>query len=112
MPGPVSPARIGRGQDVAALVDSRTERVRGARHAGDPFAGTGVDEAPGLRKRVARLRTELEFLLESNASNMVYWMERRMSGGEETRLELMRMSPFSVTTRYDASGPTSRALAR
>ena len=46
MPGPVSPARIARGQDVAALVDRRTERVRGARHAGDPFAGTGVDEAP------------------------------------------------------------------
>jgi ATP-dependent DNA helicase DinG len=42
---------------------------------------TGVDEAPGLRKRVARLRSELEFLLESNASNMVYWMERRVSGG-------------------------------
>jgi ATP-dependent DNA helicase DinG len=44
----------------------------------------GIDEAPGLRKRVARLRTELEFLLESNASNMVYWMERRVSfGGNE-----------------------------
>jgi ATP-dependent DNA helicase DinG len=40
----------------------------------------GVDEAPGLRKRVARLRTELEFLLESNSSNMVYWMERRILG--------------------------------
>jgi len=44
----------------------------------------GIDEAPGLRKRVARLRTELEFLLESNANNMVYWMERRVSfGGNE-----------------------------
>ena len=42
---------------------------------------TDVDEAPGLRKRVARLRTELEFLLESNASNMVYWLERRVAGG-------------------------------
>jgi len=41
----------------------------------------GIDEAPGLRKRVARLRTELEFLLESNASNMVYWMEKRASFG-------------------------------
>jgi ATP-dependent DNA helicase DinG len=41
----------------------------------------GVDEAPGLRKRVARLRGELEFLLESNASNMVYWMERRAAFG-------------------------------
>ena len=39
-----------------------------------------IDEAPGLRKRVARLRTELEFLLESNASNMVYWLERRALG--------------------------------
>ena len=42
---------------------------------------TGIDEAPGLRKRVVRLRGELEFLLESNASNMVYWLERRAGGG-------------------------------
>ena len=42
-----------------------------------------VDEAPGLRKRVARLRTELEFLLESNANNIVYWLERRAFGGAE-----------------------------
>jgi len=41
---------------------------------------TGIDETPGLRKRVVRLRSEFEFLLESNASNMVYWMERRISG--------------------------------
>src|SRR5579862_3485770 len=40
-----------------------------------------VDEAPGLRKRVARLRSELEFLLESNASNTVYWLERRVYAG-------------------------------
>ncbi len=41
---------------------------------------TEIDEAPGLRKRVARLRGELEFLLESNSSNMVYWLERRAGG--------------------------------
>jgi ATP-dependent DNA helicase DinG len=41
---------------------------------------TDIDEAPGLRKRVVRLRTELEFLLESNSSNMVYWLERRAVG--------------------------------
>ena len=40
-----------------------------------------IDEAPGLKKRVARLRGELEFLRESNASNMVYWMERRILAG-------------------------------
>lgn len=44
-----------------------------------------IDEAPGLRKRVARLRGELEFLLESNASNIVYWLERRMHGGAPDR---------------------------
>ena len=38
---------------------------------------TEIDEAPGLEKRIARLRSELEFLLESNASNMVFWLERR-----------------------------------
>jgi len=42
---------------------------------------TDIVEAPGLRKRVARLRTELEFLLESNSTNMVYWLERRAVGG-------------------------------
>jgi len=42
-----------------------------------------VDEAPGLRKRVARLRTELEILLESNSSNMVYWLERRAVGSAD-----------------------------
>src|ERR1700758_4686349 len=41
-----------------------------------------IDEAPGLRKRVARLRSELEFLLESNANNTVYWLERRVYGGD------------------------------
>lgn len=46
---------------------------------------TKVDEAPGLRKRVARLRSELEFLLESNSSNMVYWLERRVSGRENSK---------------------------
>jgi ATP-dependent DNA helicase DinG len=45
----------------------------------------GVDEAPGLKKRVARLRVELEFLLESNSCNMVYWMERRLGGGGAER---------------------------
>lgn len=40
-----------------------------------------VDEAPGLRKRIARLRGEFEFLMESNASNTVYWLERRGAGG-------------------------------
>ena len=39
-----------------------------------------IEEAPGLGKRISRLRSELEFLLESNAHNMVYWIERRAFG--------------------------------
>jgi len=41
------------------------------------------DEAPGLAKRITRLRSELEFLLESNASNMVYWIDRRAFGSPD-----------------------------
>jgi ATP-dependent DNA helicase DinG len=40
-----------------------------------------VEEASGLKKRVFRLRTELEFLLESKAKNIVFWMERRAVAG-------------------------------
>ncbi|MGO9323314.1 MAG: ATP-dependent DNA helicase [Terracidiphilus sp.] len=36
-----------------------------------------LDEAPGLKNRVATLRADLEFMLESTASNMVFWLERR-----------------------------------
>jgi ATP-dependent DNA helicase DinG len=59
----------------------------------------GVDEAPGIRKRVARLRTELEFLLESSANNMVYWMERRVSGGlrQQGRTTFLQATPIDVS---------------
>ena len=70
----------------------------------------GVDEAPGLRKRVARLRSELEFLLESNSSNMVYWMERRILGGggsgekpsprtprQQSRTTFLQATPIDVS---------------
>jgi ATP-dependent DNA helicase DinG len=68
----------------------------------------GIDEAPGLRKRVARLRAELEFLLESNASNMVYWMERRAAFGgtdksaprsarSQSRTTFLQATPIDVS---------------
>src|ERR1700751_2205737 len=53
---------------------------------------TGIEETPGLRKRVARLRSAREFLLESNASNMVYWLERRGSGRENADRSASRES--------------------
>ncbi|MGA2572398.1 MAG: ATP-dependent DNA helicase [Terracidiphilus sp.] len=39
-----------------------------------------AEEAPGLQARAATLRTDLEFMLESTASNMVFWIERRGHG--------------------------------
>jgi ATP-dependent DNA helicase DinG len=61
---------------------------------------TEIDEAPGLKKRVTRLRSEFEFLLESNANNMVYWMERRIFGGGTDR---------SSSTGRKAGAPTDRS---
>jgi ATP-dependent DNA helicase DinG len=70
--------------------------------------GLKVDEAPGLKKRVGRLRTELEFLLESNASNMVYWMERRAGSQTAERGSALKGHDFS-RAENDRGG--SRALA-
>ena len=64
----------------------------------------GVDEAPALRKRVANLRTELEFLLESTSGNMVYWLERRVSGGlqKQSRTIFLQATPIDVSGLLDA----------
>ncbi|HKF47552.1 MAG TPA: ATP-dependent DNA helicase [Terracidiphilus sp.] len=69
----------------------------------------GVDEAPGLRKRVGRLRSELEFLMESNAGNIVYWLERRIHGGNDRSSAAPRIaraqsrSTFVQATPIDVS---------
>ncbi|KAA6455982.1 ATP-dependent DNA helicase [Acidobacteria bacterium AB60] len=65
-----------------------------------------IDEAPGLRKRVARLRSELEFLLESNASNIVYWLERRAFGASDRKAPALRTgarNTFVQATPIDVS---------
>ena len=61
-----------------------------------------IEEAPGLRKRVARLRSELQFLLESNANNTVYWLERRAYGSADRNTPRMRR-PESRTTFLQAT---------
>ncbi len=61
--------------------------------------GVKADEVPGLRKRIARLRGELEFLMESDASNLVYWLERRNAGGRNTgnRTTFVQATPIDVS---------------
>jgi ATP-dependent DNA helicase DinG len=59
-----------------------------------------ADEVPGLRKRIARLRGELEFVMESDASNLVYWLERRASGGGRNagnRATFVQATPIDVS---------------
>ncbi len=70
---------------------------------------TNIDEAPGIRKRVTRLRTELEFLLESNASNMVYWLERRLSGNTTHQRSAVR-NTFLQATPIDVSALLSELV--
>ena len=75
----------------------------------------GVVEAPGLKKRVARLRTELEFLLESNSSNMVYWMERRAHSQSGERAEASNASNFKAGDAlkgHDFAGSPATGLRR
>ncbi len=55
-----------------------------------------LDEAPGLKNRAATLRGDLEFMLESKASNMVFWLERRI--GPNTS-ELQKSAPRSGAQR-------------
>ena len=43
----------------------------------------GVEEATGLKKRVADIREHLRFLLEAESVNTVFWIERR--GGSSLR---------------------------
>ena len=64
----------------------------------------GVDEAPGLRKRTANLRTELEFILESTSGNMVYWLERRFSANatKQARITVLQATPIDVSGLLDA----------
>jgi ATP-dependent DNA helicase DinG len=64
-----------------------------------------IDEAPGLRKRVSRLRTELEFLMESNASNIVYWLERRAYGGNERDGAVTRLGRHQSRTTFVQATP-------
>jgi ATP-dependent DNA helicase DinG len=58
----------------------------------------GVDEAPGLRKRTAEVREHLRFLLEGDATNTVFWIERRAAGPlrQSARNTYLQATPIDV----------------
>jgi ATP-dependent DNA helicase DinG len=69
----------------------------------------GVDEAPGLKKRVADLREDLRFLLESGDANTVFWIERRgvVAPAGARNAPVMRQAArntFLQATPIDVSG--------
>ncbi len=60
-----------------------------------------LDEATGLKNRVALLRSDLEFMLESTAKNMVFWLERRATSAAVQRSALR--TTFLQATPIDVS---------
>ncbi|HZU08792.1 MAG TPA: ATP-dependent DNA helicase [Pseudacidobacterium sp.] len=59
----------------------------------------GVEETPGLRRRTTDVRAQLEFLLESNDRNTVFWLERRGGGRgrESARTTYLQATPIDVS---------------
>lgn len=70
------------------VLEGELERVR------------NVEEAPGLKRRVAELHDRLKFLMEGQDSNTVFWLERR--GG--TRGREASWNTFLQATPIDVSG--------
>ena len=70
-----------------------------------------IDEAPGLEARVPSLRSDLEFMLESNASNMVFWLERR-GGSDRSSLAVPIHPSKTLLARSDyvSAGHAHRRL--
>ena len=57
----------------------------------------GVEEAMGLRKRVADIREHLRFLLEAESVNTVFWIERRGGSLRQGRNTYLQATPIDVS---------------
>ncbi len=65
-----------------------------------------TDEAPGLEARSAALGADLEYMLESKAANMVFWLERRGGPANSDRKNSARggaRTTFMQATPIDVS---------
>ncbi|MFP5232173.1 MAG: ATP-dependent DNA helicase [Acidobacteriota bacterium] len=85
---PSGPSELGRLEfpDRAGFLEDRGDAYLGAFNAllrleGELERLRDVEEAAGLRKRAADIRSHLKFLLESTDPNTVFWIERRAGGG-------------------------------
>jgi ATP-dependent DNA helicase DinG len=66
-----------------------------------------TDEAPGLEARAAALRSDLTYMLEAKATNMVFWLERRGGPANSDRKSAPRFggarNTFMQATPIDVS---------
>jgi ATP-dependent DNA helicase DinG len=66
-----------------------------------------TDEAPGLEARAAALRSDLTYMLEAKATNMVFWLERRGAAANPDRKSAQRFggarNTFMQATPIDVS---------
>ena len=67
-----------------------------------------IDEAKGLARRAADIRSHLKFLLESKDPNIVFWIERRATGGvkslaRQTTHTQLQATPIDVSTMLTGS---------
>jgi ATP-dependent DNA helicase DinG len=75
-----------------SLIESELERI------------ADVDEAPGLKNRAATLRSDLEFMLESTASNIVFWLERRAGPQTVERGGVLKGHDFGRAEKVNQAG--------
>lgn len=61
-----------------------------------------IDEAPGLKKRAAEIRSNLRFLLESEDLNTVFWIDRRPAGGVRALSRPGRQSSVTAASNFPA----------
>ena len=85
---PTGSSELGRLEftDRAGFLEDRGDAYLGAFNAllrleGELERLRDVEEASGLRKRAADIRSHLKFLLESTDPNTVFWIERRAGSG-------------------------------
>jgi ATP-dependent DNA helicase DinG len=62
-----------------------------------------VEEAAGLRRRVADVRNSLKFLMEAKDPNTVFWIERRSTGGVRNAARQIAGAQQSFNTHLQAT---------
>ncbi len=106
---PAPPSHLGRLEftDRADFLEQRGDAYLGASNAlvrleAELDRLREVDEAAGLKKRAADIRTHMRFLLESEDRNQVFWIERRATSNMRNAA---RNQPRGTSLVQDLNAP-------